>query len=122
MAPVFAGPTFDRLRAIKSVCGQSPRPGSAANHGLLRPITISASTVFDPCTWRFIVSQKWTVSAIAKELRVERHRVAWIIASHNIPHQDFIGSTRVFDDDAVAAIRAHLSRIDASKTGVSRGE
>jgi hypothetical protein len=61
-----------------------------------------------------------TISTIAKELSVERHRVVWLVATHSIPHAAMIGHTRVFDDAAVALIRAEIDRIDAAKAkGVS---
>lgn len=60
----------------------------------------------------------WTVSAIAKELDSERHRVAWVIERNAIRPLAMVGHARLFDDAAFALIRSEIERLNAKRAGV----
>lgn len=63
-------------------------------------------------------NELWTLSRIAQRLRVERHRIEYLIDSRGIAPVDRAGIVRLFDDNAVARITEELRRSDADRKGV----
>lgn len=60
-----------------------------------------------------------TISQIATELGVARHRVAWVLADRGIRPLSKVGNCCTFDDSATELVRTELSAIDARRKGVS---
>lgn len=62
----------------------------------------------------------WTAGRIAERLKVPVHRVQYVVRSRRIRPVARAARLRLFDADAIARIKAELSRIDAATT--NRGE
>jgi hypothetical protein len=64
----------------------------------------------------------WTVARIAEHLGVARHRVEYVIDTRGIRPLGTAGIARVFDPRDVEMVRREMTRIEAEREGVSRGE
>lgn len=60
-----------------------------------------------------------TISEIAMELGVARHRVAWLLADRGIRPLCKVGNCRTFDDAVTELVRTELAAIEARRKGVS---
>lgn len=63
----------------------------------------------------------WTVARIAEHLKVQRHRVEYIIDSRGLKPVDRAGIARVFDARDVELIARELRRVELAGEGVARG-
>lgn len=57
------------------------------------------------------MSNSLTLSNIAKRLKVDRHKVEYIVRSRNISADDQIGITKVYSTASFSRIESELSRI-----------
>lgn len=53
-------------------------------------------------------TQLMTAGEIARDLKVESHRVSYIIKSRKIQESRRVGNIRLFDADAITTIREEL--------------
>lgn len=62
-----------------------------------------------------VATRYHTMTEIAGELSVPRHRVVHAITSRGIRHAAEIGEQRGYDEQAVAAVRRYLESVDAKR-------